>query len=97
MSDLHLCDPNEERSQRLFAFWDSIKGNAEVLYLVGDVFDIWLGYRSVIFSPLFPALRKLAELVESGTRVVLLSGNHDPDPGLFSQTLAFSGTLAGEG
>ena len=87
MSDLHLCDPSDERTQRVLTFWESIRGDAEALYLVGDAFDFWLGYRSVIVSPLVPVLRQLAELVESGTRVVLLSGNHDPDPGDFLQTL----------
>lgn len=57
------------------------RGEASAVYLVGDVFDFWLGYRSVVSHAYLPMLRRLAELVESGTRVVVFSGNHDPDPG----------------
>ncbi len=83
LSDLHLRHPDDARTQRALAFLRARAGEAEAVYLVGDVFDLWLGYRSAIFSAYFPVLRALADLVDAGTRVVLFPGNHDPDTGLF--------------
>lgn len=83
LSDLHLRHPQDARTQRALAFLRARAGEAEVVHLLGDVFDLWLGYRSAIFSAYFPVLRTLADLVDAGTRVVLLAGNHDPDTGSF--------------
>lgn len=81
LSDLHLAAASGERTERLLRFFGARIGEAAAVYLVGDVFDFWLGYRSVVYHAYFPVLRRLAELVEGGTRVVVFSGNHDPDPG----------------
>jgi UDP-2,3-diacylglucosamine hydrolase len=83
LSDLHLRSPDDARTQRALSFLRARAGEAETVYLVGDVFDLWLGYRSAIFSAYFPVLRALADLVDAGTEVVLFPGNHDPDSGSF--------------
>lgn len=83
LSDLHLLAPDDERTRRVVEFLRARRGEAAVIYLVGDVFDVWLGYDTVVYSAFFPILRALADLVDAGTRVVLFSGNHDPDPGRF--------------
>lgn len=83
LSDLHLRSPDDDRTRRALRFLRARAGEAETVYLVGDVFDLWLGYRSAIFSAHFPVLRALADLVDAGTRVVLFPGNHDPDSGAF--------------
>ena len=83
LSDLHLRHPDDTRTRRALGFLRARAGEAEAVYLVGDVFDVWLGYRSAIFSAYFPVLRTLADLVDAGTRVVLFPGNHDPDTGRF--------------
>ncbi len=80
LSDLHVRDAREPRTQRLLEFLDERRGEAEAIYLVGDVFDFSLGYRHLLFEAHFAMLRRLAEVVESGTRVVLMPGNHDPAP-----------------
>ncbi len=86
LSDLHLRHPDEARTQRVLGFLRGLRGQAEAVYLVGDVFDLWIGYRDVVFSAYFPVLRALADLVDAGTRVVLFAGNHDPDLGDFFTT-----------
>ena len=83
LSDIHLKAPDDERTRRVIRFLRSLQGRADAVYLVGDLFDFWLGYSSVIYSAYFPVLRCLADLVESGTQVVICPGNHDPDPGPF--------------
>lgn len=83
LSDLHVRRPGGPRMTRVLDFLGATAPGAAAVYLVGDVFDFWLGYRNTVFSAFFPLLRRMADLVDAGTRVVLFSGNHDPDPGRF--------------
>lgn len=84
ISDLHLGDPEAPQARRLMAFLRGLSARRVTsLFLVGDIFDFWLGYRGAVYSRFFPFLRALAELVDAGTEVVLFPGNHDPDPGPF--------------
>ncbi|MEE2787061.1 MAG: UDP-2,3-diacylglucosamine diphosphatase [Myxococcota bacterium] len=83
LSDIHFADPHAESGLTARAFLASLEGRADTIYLVGDVFDFWLGYKHVIFSAYLPVIQLLERLVKGGTRVVLFSGNHDPDPGHF--------------
>ena len=82
LSDLHFTSVAEPRCQRLLDFLAGLRG-AEAVYLVGDVFDFWLGYRRTLYRDHFALLRVLADLVDAGVRVTVFSGNHDPDPGDF--------------
>lgn len=43
----------------------------------GDLFDFWFEYRSAIPRGHVRTLGLLAELVDHGTRIILLGGNHD--------------------
>lgn len=85
LSDLHFTSLAEPRCQRILDFL-AARRDAEAIYLVGDVFDFWLGYRETVYRAYLPLLRGLADLVEAGVEVHLFSGNHDPDPGpLFAE------------
>ncbi len=80
-SDFHLKsredDLDRARRERVVRFLRSLRGNADILVLAGDVFDLWFAWRTVVIRGYFPILRELADLVESGVRVVFLAGNHD--------------------
>lgn len=82
LSDLHFTSARDARCRRLLAFLRAQR-DVDAVYLVGDVFDFWLGHRHTLYRDYFPLLRVLADLVDAGVRVVLFSGNHDPDPGGF--------------
>ena len=81
ISDAHLgiedYAAEEERRNRLLDFLRSLRGRARLLYIVGDLFDFWFEYRSVVPRQHYTVLHALSALVESGTRVVYLPGNHD--------------------
>jgi len=80
-SDFHLkFVENEEdlaRKERVIKFLDSLIGKADLLILNGDIFDLWFTWHKVIIKGYFPFLKKLADLRESGTRIVFIAGNHD--------------------
>jgi UDP-2,3-diacylglucosamine hydrolase len=80
ISDAHLgiaIKGYDNRQKHLFAFLDSIAAEAPELYIVGDLFDFWIEYKSAIRSDYFPVVSKLYDLVKSGVQVHYLAGNHD--------------------
>jgi UDP-2,3-diacylglucosamine hydrolase len=81
LSDTHFKydagNPRESNKRALFAsFLRSIHG-ASRLYLVGDIFDFWFEYRSVIPKYYGDVLEAIGSLARSGTQVFLTGGNHD--------------------
>ncbi|MBU0552911.1 UDP-2,3-diacylglucosamine diphosphatase [Myxococcota bacterium] len=82
LSDLHF-NGDEARRARILRFFKEIVVDAEAVYLVGDVFDFWMGYPSTLYQQHFALLRALAELSEAGVELWIFSGNHDPHLGGF--------------
>lgn len=83
LSDLHFDGVDAARSARIIGFLSRLRHEAGHVFLVGDVFDVWLGHETTVYAPYFPLLRKLAELVDAGVQVSIFAGNHDPAPGPF--------------
>ncbi len=81
LSDLHLGAPyfpdSKKAEKRVVDFLDSIKSDAEAIYLLGDVLDYWYEYRYVVPRGFVRFFGKLAELTDSGIKIVWLIGNHD--------------------
>ncbi len=80
-SDAHFGLPSPEESiprERLFVRWlDSIKHDAEAIYLLGDMFDFWFEYKYVVPKGFTRVLGKISELTDSGIAVHFFTGNHD--------------------
>jgi UDP-2,3-diacylglucosamine hydrolase len=80
-SDLHLGTPDyrssREREAVFVAWLDSIQHDARELYLVGDLFDFWHEYRTVVPRGYVRLLGKLAQLADSGVVLHIFTGNHD--------------------
>ena len=80
-SDNHLGAPTPEESaprERIFAQWlDYIRDDVGVLFLLGDLFDFWFEYKTVVPKGFVRVLGKLAELADSGVPIHFFVGNHD--------------------
>ncbi|WP_353181759.1 UDP-2,3-diacylglucosamine diphosphatase [Parapedobacter lycopersici] len=80
-SDFHLGVPLHDtaytREKQLVQWLDSIKSDAAELYLVGDIFDFWFEYTTVVPKGFIRFLGKLAELADAGIKITLFKGNHD--------------------
>ena len=83
VSDLHLGGVPDAISQAFIRFTRHWQGRAELMVINGDLFDFWLEYRTAVLSQHFHVLRALADLRESGVRLVMLGGNHDAWGGAF--------------
>ncbi len=80
-SDQHLGAPNKEKSfprELKFINWlNEIKKDAEAIFLLGDLFDFWFEYKTVVPKGFVRVLGKLAEIKDSGIPIYFFVGNHD--------------------
>ena len=80
-SDNHLGAPNYSDSlirEKLFISWlDKIKTDAQVIFLLGDLFDFWFEYYKSVPKGFTRVLGKLAEISDSGIKIYFFVGNHD--------------------
>ncbi|MGB1104515.1 MAG: UDP-2,3-diacylglucosamine diphosphatase [Crocinitomicaceae bacterium] len=80
-SDFHLGVPTKEsslaREKKIVRWLDSIKEEADEIYLVGDVFDFWFEYKHAIPKGFVRLQGKIAELTDKGIPVHWFIGNHD--------------------
>lgn len=81
LSDAHLGsrlvkDPHEHE-RRLVRWLEMVSKDAEAIYLLGDLFDFWFEYKTVVPKGFVRVLGKLAELTDSGIEIHFFTGNHD--------------------
>ncbi len=80
-SDQHFGAPTYKKSkirEKIFLDWlNNIKKDAQVLFLLGDLFDFWFEYKHVVPKGFVRILGKLAELTDSGVKIIFFTGNHD--------------------
>jgi UDP-2,3-diacylglucosamine hydrolase len=81
VSDMHLGSSvfgDPRMCEKRFVRWlDSIKDEAGVLYLLGDVFDFWFEYKETIPRGFTRFLGKLSEMSDAGIEIHYFTGNHD--------------------
>lgn len=80
-SDFHLGAPTHQdsltREKLLLAWLESIRRDAEIIFLVGDLFDFWFEYKRVVPKGYVRFLGKLAELSDAGIEIIVFLGNRD--------------------
>jgi len=81
ISDVHLGlgDRAVERAKedRLLAFLRAILPSTDQLFVLGDLFDFWFEYKTVIPKGFHRTLAALQAFTEKGIPVHFLAGNHD--------------------
>ncbi len=66
-----------ERERLIVAWLESVKNDAEEIYLIGDIFDHYFEYRKVVPKGYIRFLGKLADLRDAGVKIYFFTGNHD--------------------
>jgi len=81
VSDQHFGAPNTQKSlprEKHFVKWlDKIKQDADIIFLLGDLFDFWFDYKQAVPKGFVRVLGKLAELRDTGIDIRFFVGNHD--------------------
>lgn len=91
LADAHLTSPNDINYRMILRFLRELEGNTESLFIMGDLFDFWLGFPSQPFRQYDAVLEALLSLKRSGCRLIYFEGNHD-----FHLGAVFSDTLGAE-
>ncbi len=80
-SDQHLGAPTAAlsfpREQKFVAWLDEVKQDAAAIFLLGDLFDFWFEYQTVVPKGFVRVLGKLAEIRDAGIPIYFFVGNHD--------------------
>jgi len=81
LSDAHLgslaIKHGRTQERRLVNFLDQIKEKAAAIYLLGDMFDFWYEFKTVVPKGYTRFLGKLSELTDMGVEIHFFTGNHD--------------------
>lgn len=83
VGDAHLDPARPERTAKLARFFREVGPRASEIYLVGDLFDFWFGWKPALAEPYGALLDALRGLRRAGVRFHYLAGNHDFFPGPF--------------
>lgn len=79
VSDIHIESMEDEKARVFLAFLNTL-GNlrpASHLFLVGDIFDLWVGPHHYFQQRFEPIIRRIKEIVDNGVEVHYFEGNHD--------------------
>ena len=80
-SDQHFGAPTSEesfpREQKFVRWLDEVKKDADAIFLLGDLFDFWFEYQTVVPKGFIRVLGKLAEIRDAGIPIYFFVGNHD--------------------
>ncbi len=80
-SDFHLGVPGHSesliREKKLVRWLCQIEADAAEIFLMGDIFDFWFEYKTVVPKGYVRLLGKLAELTDRGIPIHVFRGNHD--------------------
>ncbi len=76
IADIHLGNEHPEISQRFVEFLQQQAVAAEAIYILGDLFEVWIG-DDALQPEHQPAIDALKALTDSGTPVYVMHGNRD--------------------
>lgn len=78
VSDLHLVDPDDAKTKLFVSFLAQAKhAGATHLFLVGDIFDLWVSDHGYFTDKFSNVVREIQELITGGVEVHYFEGNHD--------------------
>lgn len=76
ISDLHLRPEQPEQIQQAVNFLNQHTQGVEKLYILGDLFNTWLG-DDIVADEFQPLINALSNLKQSGVKTYLMVGNRD--------------------
>lgn len=77
LSDTHLNAENPAVYDKFITYLNSIRKDADEIYILGDLFDYWIGDDGIDVLGHRRTVDALCELSEAGTHVSIMHGNRD--------------------
>lgn len=76
LADAHLCKPADHNYQVLQQFLTEQCGKTDLLILLGDIFEFWIGKETIV-DEYVPLIKTLERMHQQGTKLIYVEGNHD--------------------
>ena len=76
ISDLHLSGERENITKLFINFLDQRASNADALYILGDLFEVWPG-DDMIQPDYEESIAKMKQLADNGLPLFIMQGNRD--------------------
>ncbi len=79
VSDIHITGPDCKRGRLFLAFLESLSGPQDVthLYLLGDIFDLWVADHRYFVERYAEIIGEVRRLQREGVEISYFEGNHD--------------------
>lgn len=81
ISDVHLGfysrSKDKEREDLLLQVLEKISRDATGIYFLGDIFDYWFEYKTVVPKYFYRTLALIKKMTDQGIKIEYLIGNHD--------------------
>jgi UDP-2,3-diacylglucosamine hydrolase len=77
IADAHLRSPQDANYRTLIRFLETLPRDTDTLYLLGDLFEFWIGNPSPVYSHYREFIDCLKAVRARGVRIVYFEGNHD--------------------
>lgn len=78
ISDVHVKSPGDSAELLLLTFLKKPEvRNSDVIYLLGDIFDLMIGPHSQYFNRFQEIFSEIKKLMEAGVTICYVEGNHD--------------------
>ncbi len=76
-SDVHLSSDTPAITARFLSFLERARREARSVYLLGDIFESWVGDEDLGLKAYQPVFHALKETVQAGVAVYFMAGNRD--------------------
>jgi UDP-2,3-diacylglucosamine hydrolase len=77
IADAHLRSPEDANYRTLIRFLETLPRDTDTLYLLGDLFEFWVGNPSPVYGHYREFVDCLKAVRARGVRIVYFEGNHD--------------------
>lgn len=86
VSDIHITSRHDPRADLFLSFLRGLPGQGVThLFLVGDIFDLWIANRAYFIQEYTDIIVALRELKSTGCEIHYFEGNHDLDLRIYWQ------------
>lgn len=79
VSDLHISGGSDPKLHLFISFLKQLKGSENIthLFLLGDIFDLWIAGHNYFINQYQPVIAEIRRLKSEGVEIHYFEGNHD--------------------
>ena len=87
LADAHLQNPEDPAYRDLLRLLENLPDDLDNLFILGDFFDFWHGFKDVVFNHYVPIVADLKKLSARDVKIHFFAGNHEASFGSILEAL----------